>query len=409
MTWDTLWPILLEAAIKSALILFVLLTAFAYSTFLERKVAALLQTRIGPNRAGPWGWLQPAADGLKLIFKEEVIPGGADKLIFILAPIITVIPAFIILAVVPWGPTPEGGLQCCSLTIPFTTIRLGGDYFTIQNGFGLTDLNVGMLYILSVASIAVYGVVLAGWSSDNKYAMLGGIRSSAQMVSYELALGLSVVGPLMLAQSMSMADIIAGQDKVWYIVLQPVAAILFYLAALAEVNRAPFDMPEAEQELTAGYHTEYSGMKFSLFFMAEYIKMIGVSAIFATLFLGGWRGPFAERLPILGLVYFTLKVLGSVIFMIWLRSTHPRLRYDRLMALGWKVLLPVALANVIVTAAALIDLTLLAIVVAVLVVILLLVVISYGRRQMAAKRRREALRRPAALAEPAANPAANPT
>jgi len=388
MTWDALWPILLEAAIKSAIILFFLLTAFAYTTFAERKVAALLQTRIGPNRAGPWGWLQPAADGVKLIFKEELIPGGADKIIFVLAPIITVIPAFIILAVVPWGPTPEGGIACCSLTIPFTSIKLGGEYFVIQNGFGLADLNVGMLYILSVASIAVYGVVLAGWSSDNKYAMLGGIRSTAQMVSYELALGLSIVGPLMLAESMSMAKIIDAQADVWFIVLQPVAAVIFYLAVLAEVNRAPFDMPEAEQELTAGYHTEYSGMKFALFFMAEYIKMIGVSAIFATLFLGGWRGPFAEQIPLLGLVYFLIKVGASVIFMIWLRSTHPRLRYDRLMALGWKVLLPVALANVIVTAAALIDLTLLAIVVGVLVVILAVILFGYGRRQMAAKRRR---------------------
>jgi NADH-quinone oxidoreductase subunit H len=381
---ENVWPVVIEAAIKSVFILFVLLTGFAYMTFAERKVAALFQTRLGPNRAGPFGLLQPVADGIKLIFKEELIPAGADKLIFLLAPIITVIPAFIILAVVPWGPT--NAIECCQITIPGVNVTLGGQYFTIANGLGLADLNVGILYILSVASIAIYGVVLAGWASDNKYAMLGGIRSSAQMVSYELALGLSLVGPIMLAESMSLVDIINAQERVWFVVLQPVAAVIFYLAALAEVNRAPFDMPEAEQELTAGYHTEYSGMKFALFFMAEYIKMIGVSAIFTALFLGGWRGPFAEQVPLLGMVYFFLKIGASLFFMIWLRSTHPRLRYDRLMALGWKVLLPLALGNIVVTAAALIDLTLLAVVVGVLAVFGLILLLAYGRRLMARRR-----------------------
>jgi len=348
--------IIIESAIKSVIVVFVLLTGFAYMTYTERKLAALFQTRIGPNRVGPWGLLQPAADGIKLIFKEELIPGRADKIVFVLAPIITAVPALIILAVVPWGPTQN--MDCCQFALPYLNVTVGRYLFTVH-GFGLADLNVGMLYILSVASIAVYGVVLAGWSSNNKYAMLGGIRSSAQMVSYELALGLSVIGPLMLAGSMSMTDIINAQAKVWFIVLQPVAAIIFYIAALAEVNRAPFDMPEAEQELTAGYHTEYSGMKFSLFFMGEYIKMIGVSAIFATLFLGGWRGPFVEYVPPLGLVWFWSKVAASLLFMIWIRSTHPRLRYDRLMAFGWKVLLPLALANIMVTAAAMISPTLL--------------------------------------------------
>ncbi len=378
---DPTLALIIESAIKSVVILGVLLTGFAYMTFAERKIAALFQTRIGPNRAGPWGWLQPAADGVKLIFKEELIPGGADKVVFILAPIITVIPALIILAVVPWGP-PEP-LQCCSLTLPAPiNLTLGGNYFTLQNGLGLADINVGILYILSVASIAVYGIVLAGWASDNKYAMLGGIRSSAQMVSYELALGLSLVGPIMLAQSMSMDTIIAAQrNTTWFIWVQPVAAIIFYIAALAEVNRAPFDMPEAEQELTAGYHTEYSGMKFSLFFMAEYIKMIGVSAIFATLFLGGYRGPFVDQVPLLGLVYFWGKIVLSLFFMIWLRSTHPRLRYDRLMALGWKVLLPLALANVLVTAAALIDRNLFIVVVSVLAVVVLFIILAILRRR----------------------------
>ncbi len=372
------WGLLLEWVIKSVIILAVLLTGFAYMTLAERKVAALLQTRLGPNRAGPWGLLQPVADGIKLIFKEELIPAGADKLIFLLAPVITVIPALVILAVVPWGP--PAPLDCCQVTIPGLNQTLGGHYFTIQGGLGFADLNVGILYILSVASIAVYGVVLAGWSSNNKYAMLGGLRSSAQMISYELGMGLAVVGPLMLAGSMSMVDLVNAQRKVWYIVLQPVAALIFYIAALAEVNRAPFDMPEAEQELTAGYHTEYSGMKFALFFMAEYIKMIGVSAIFATLFLGGYLGPFVDQVPLLGLVYFFGKVAASLFFMIWLRSTHPRLRYDRLMALGWKVLLPLALANVVVTAAALIDRTLFLAVVGVLVAAGLVGLLAYGRR-----------------------------
>jgi len=380
MVISPFWAIVIEAAIKSLVIVFVLLTGFAYMTFAERKVAALFQTRIGPNRAGPFGILQPAADGLKLIFKEELIPAGADRVMFVLAPIITVIPALIILAVVPWGPAVS--MDCCQITLPIVNLTLGGHYFTIATGLGFTDLNVGMLYILAVASIAVYGVMLAGWASDNKYAMLGGIRASAQMVSYELALGLSVVGVLMLAQSMSMNDIIAAQqESVWFIFVQPVAAVIFYIAVLAEVNRAPFDMPEAEQELTAGYHTEYSGMKFSLFFMAEYIKMIGVSAIFATLFLGGWDGWGAKEFPLLGLGYFWGKVVLSLFFMIWLRSTHPRLRYDRLMALGWKVLLPLSLANVLVTAAALIDPVLLIVVVSVLAVIGVIVIVAYLRQR----------------------------
>jgi NADH-quinone oxidoreductase subunit H len=283
---------------------------------------------------------------------------------FHLAPVITVVPALIILAVVPWGPP---------VPVPW---RPKDDLMLL----GFADLNVGMLYILSVASIAVYGIVLAGWSSNNKYAMMGGIRSSAQMVSYELALGLSVIGPLMLVGSMKMGDIVGAQSRVWFIALQPVAALVFYIASLAEVNRAPFDMPEAEQELTAGYHTEYSGIKFTLFFMAEYIKMIGVSAIFVTLFLGGWQGPLVDQVPWLGLLYFWGKIAGSLYFMIWLRSTHPRLRYDRLMAFGWKVLIPVGLANIFVTAAAQISRPLMWGVIAVLVVIMGIILVVNWRR-----------------------------
>ncbi len=322
--------LIIEWIIKSAILIFVLLTGFAYTTFYERKALARIQVRIGPNRAGPGGWLQPVADGLKLIFKEELIPAQADKFIFVLAPVITVIPAFIILASVPWG----------------EQFSLFGRSISLY----LTNINVGVLYILSVASISVYGIVLAGWSSNNKYAMLGGLRSSAQMISYELALGLAFIGPIMLASSMSMLDIVGAQKPVWFVVYQPLGFLIFFIASLAEVNRAPFDMPEAEQELTAGYHTEYSGMKFALFFMAEYIKMIAVSAIAATLFLGGFRGPFVETLPWLGPLYLFAKVFVLLFLMIWVRATLPRIRYDRLMAFGWKVMLPAALFNVFATA-----------------------------------------------------------
>ena len=323
--------IVIEALIKSALIAFVLLTAFAYLTFAERKIAALMQVRKGPNRVGPWGLLQPAADGIKLIFKEEVMPAGADKILFFLAPILTMIPAIVIVAVIPVGPDVE---------LFGRIIRLG-----------ITDLNVGLLYILAIASVAVYGIVLAGWSSANKYALLGGLRASAQMISYEIALGLSIIGPIMLAGTLSLQGIVqAQQSSTWYVLWQPLGAMIFLIAGLAELNRAPFDMPEAEQELTAGYFTEYSGMKFSLFFMGEYIKMVAVSAIATTLFFGGYLGPFVDTFPWLGILYFGIKTAAFLFLMIWIRLTLPRLRYDQLMAFGWKVLLPLALFNVVITA-----------------------------------------------------------
>jgi NADH-quinone oxidoreductase subunit H len=323
--------LLIEWVIKSLILIFALLTGFAYLTYYERKALARIQVRIGPNRAGRWGSLQPVADGIKLIFKEELIPDRAHKLIFVLAPIITVVPALVILAVVPWGGT---------MTV-----------FGREVSLSLANLNVGILYIMAIASIAIYGVVLAGWASNNKYAMLGGMRSSAQMISYELALGLALIGPILLAGSMSLQDIVNTQAEIgWFVIYQPLGAIIFWVAALAEVNRAPFDMPEAEQELTAGYHTEYSGMKFALFFMAEYIKMIAVSAIAATLFFGGYRGPFIDTLPWLGPIYLFLKVFILLFGMIWVRATIPRIRYDRLMAFGWKVLLPAAFLNIVVTA-----------------------------------------------------------
>lgn len=329
MTLD--WLSLAEWAAKSLILIVLLLTGFAYLTLFERRVLAKMQVRIGPNRAGPFGILQPIADGVKLIFKEELIPDKADKVVFVLAPVITLIPALIILAVVPFGPP----------------VEIGGRVIPM----GIADgLNVGVLYIMAVASVAVYGITLAGWSSNNKYALLGGLRSSAQMVSYEIALGLSFIGPILLANSMSMRSIVEAQQGWWFILVQPIGFMIFLIATVAEVNRAPFDMPEAEQELAAGYHVEYSGMKFALMFMAEYDKMIAVAAIGASLFLGGYWGPWVDQVPLLGPLYLFLKVVAILFLMIWMRATLPRLRYDRLMAFGWKVMLPLALVNVVLTA-----------------------------------------------------------
>ena len=321
---------IVEWSIKSLVLITIILGGFAYLTLFERRVLARMQARIGPNRAGPGGLLQPVADGIKLIFKEELIPDRADKALFILAPIITVVPVLLLLAVIPLGPDIEVFGQKISLGLA-------------------SEIDVGLLFILAVASIAVYGIVIAGWSSHSKYSLLGGLRASAQMVSYELALGLAIVGPILLAGSMSVAKIVAGQQGLWYAVLQPIGFLIFLVASIAEINRAPFDMPEAEQELTAGYHTEYSGMKFALFFMAEYGKMIAISFVTVTLFLGGYWGPFVDRIGLLGPVYLFAKVGVLLFFMIWIRATLPRLRYDRLMAFGWKILLPVALLNVVIT------------------------------------------------------------
>ncbi len=320
-----------EWIVKAIIMIVVLLTGFAYTTWLERKLLGRFQSRFGPNRAGPYGLLQPVADGIKLIFKEELIPEQADKLIFILAPIITAVPAWIILAVIPLGTVPLFGR--------LVDLSIAG------------DLNVGVLYITSVTSISVYGIVLAGWSSNNKYATMGGIRSTASMISYELGLGLSFIGPVLLASSLSLADIVDAQAKIgWFILYQPLGALLYFISALAEINRAPFDMPEAEQELTAGYHVEYSGMKFAMFMLTEYTKMIVISSIAATLFLGGYRGPFVDAIPWLGPIYLFVKVILLMFVVVWIRATLPRIRYDQLMALGWKIILPLALLNVFGTA-----------------------------------------------------------
>ena len=331
------WTLWLEWFIKSLFVIFALLTGFAYLTWYERRALARIQVRVGPNRAGPFGLLQPIADAVKLIFKEELTPGKADKVLFFWAPVITMVPSIIIAAVIPFGP---------DVTLFGRTISLS-----------VASINVGVLYLASIASIAVYGIVLAGWSSNNKYAMLGGLRSSAQMVSYELSLGLMFVTAIILADSMSLHDIVNKQRDLWFAVAQPVGALVFLIVTLAEVNRAPFDMPEAEQELTAGYHSEYSGMKFALFFMAEYQKMIAISMIAATLFFGGYREFWflkdtifsVDRFWWLGPIYMFLKVVVLLFFMIWIRATWPRIRYDRLMAFGWKVLLPLSLGIALIT------------------------------------------------------------
>jgi len=309
----------LWALIKIVVILFGLLGVVSYLTFAERKVAGHIQARTGPNRVGPFGLLQPIADVLKLFFKEEFIPAGANKVVFHIAPMLAVIPALVTFSVVPMGPN-----------------------------FTVTDLNVGLLLFLAMSSLGVYSITLAGWSSNNKYALLGGLRSSAQMISYELAMGLSTVGVLMLAGSLSLVDIVHAQQRYWFIVQQPLAFIIFLITAFAETNRAPFDLPEAEAELVAGFHTEYSSMKWGLFFLGEYANMITISSIAVTLFLGGWNGPWLPE-PLKFLWYFA-KLAALLFFFMWVRWTFPRLRYDQLMQLGWKVLLPLALLNVMVTA-----------------------------------------------------------
>ena len=319
-----------EWIIKSVIVLLAMTAGFAYVTWYERKVLAHMQSRIGPNRAGWIGLLQPIADAVKLIFKEELVPEKSDKVLFLLAPVLTVIPALIITAVVPWGPT----------------VHIFGRDIALS----VANINLGVLYILTVTSISVYGITLAGWSSNNKYATMGGLRSTAQMISYELALGLAMMGPILIAGSMSLTDIVNAQQHIWFIVFQPVAAFIYLVAATAEINRAPFDMPEAEQELTAGYHVEYSGMKFALFFMAEYIKMIAISMIGASLFLGGFQGPFLNTMPWLGPIYLFVKILVLLFGLIWIRATFPRIRYDRLMSFSWKILFPLSVANLMITA-----------------------------------------------------------
>jgi NADH-quinone oxidoreductase subunit H len=325
----------IQAIIFSAVFFFIILTGFAYTTLLERRFIAFFQQRVGPNRVGPLGLLQPAADGVKLIFKEDIIPSGADRPVYLLAPMLKTIPALMLLAVVPLAP---------DWIIPW----FDGRWYQVP--IGLADPNVGVLWLLAITSIGTYGVVLAGWASNNKYAALGGLRASAQMLSYELSLGLTMAVPVLIVASMSVGDIIRSQTYFyqWYVFQNPLAAGILFIALLAEVNRAPFDLPEAEQELTQGFMVEYSGMKFAMFMMAEYLGMIGISVVLSSLFFGGYNDGFGlvDSVPILGPVVLVGKVILFLILMIWIRATLPRIRYDRLMALGWKVLLPLALVAV---------------------------------------------------------------
>jgi NADH-quinone oxidoreductase subunit H len=330
--------------IKSAIVLGVLLTAVAYTVWLERKVVGHIQNRWGPTRVGPFGLLQPLADGLKLLVKEDLTPPHVYKPLYIAAPLIAIIFALTSIAVIPFG----------------NPVTIGGYSIPLQV---TTDVNTGLLLILGVTSIGVYGVALAGWSSNNKYSLLGGLRASAQMVSYEISLGLSLVGVLIMAGSFSLRDIVDAQAghfwgfiPRWNIFTGQIVGFFCYLtAAYAETNRIPFDLPEAETELVAGYHTEYSAMKFAMFFMAEYANMITVGCLATLLFFGGWRGPvFGPTIvqAVLPVFWFAAKVFVFLFVYIWVRGTLPRFRYDQLMAFGWKVLLPVALVNVIATAIA---------------------------------------------------------
>lgn len=320
--------------VKCLLVVFVLLTAFAYITYFERKIIAFVQLRVGPNRVGPLGLLQPLADGLKLAFKEDFVPAESDKVLYTLAPMITFVVSLMAFAVIPFG---------TEVTIPILSQPFQ---------FHIADLNVGVLYILAITSLGVYGIVFAGWASNNKYGLMGGLRSSSQMLSYELPMGLAVASALVMGGSLRLHDIVEAQTKMPFIVQNPVGFVLFIICGLAEINRAPFDLPEAESELIAGFHTEYASMKFAMFFMAEYINMLTMSSLATVLFLGGWSGPVLPVLPWLWpVLWFTLKVAGFVLLFIWIRATWHRFRYDKLMKFGWKFLLPVALVNVMAIAA----------------------------------------------------------
>jgi NADH-quinone oxidoreductase subunit H len=339
-----IWLYIIASVIKSAVVLFVLLTAVAYTVWLERKVVGHMQNRWGPTRVGPFGLLQPAADGIKFLFKEDLTPPHVNKPLFLAAPLIAVIFALTSISVIPFG----------------NAVTIGKYSIPLQ----ITDVNTGLLLILGVTSIGVYGVALAGWSSNNKYSLLGGLRASAQMVSYEISLGLSLVGVLIMSGSFSLRDIVNSQAghflgfiPRWNIFLQPVGFFCYLMAAYAETNRIPFDLPEAETELVAGYHTEYSAMKFAMFFMAEYANMITVACLATLLFFGGWRGPvFGEAggilQTILPVFWFAAKIFAFLFLYIWVRGTLPRFRYDQLMAFGWKFLLPLSLMNLIATAIA---------------------------------------------------------
>jgi len=320
----------IEALVKTIVVISVLMLFVAYLTLAERKILGRLQVRFGPNRVGPYGLLQPIADGIKSFTKEDIIPANADKPLFVLAPMIALFSALSLFAVIPFGGTVHVFGRAVKLVIGDGDIRL--------------------LFVFAFATLGEYGIVLGGWSSGNKYGVLGSLRAAAQMISYEVSLGLICMGTLILAGSLRLSDVVEAQAHIWFVVYQPFAFLLYLVAGLAEINRTPFDMPEAESELACGFNIEYSSMKFALFFMAEYAHMVAVAALATTLFLGGWLGPFSSTMPGLGPLWFFIKVCVLVFFFIWERGTFPRLRYDQIMQFGWKVLFPLALANVVVTA-----------------------------------------------------------
>ncbi|RKX23065.1 MAG: NADH-quinone oxidoreductase subunit NuoH [Candidatus Zixiibacteriota bacterium] len=318
--------VIIIGSIKVIAVVSVLMGGCAYATYLERKLVAFMQHRIGPLYAGPWGLLQPIADSVKLMFKEDVVPDKVERVAFTLAPMLGFIPALLVFAVVPFSSN-------------FTM-------FGYEIKGVISDLNIGVLFVFAIVSLGAYGLILAGWSSGSKYSLLGGIRGTAQMVSYELSYGLSIVGVIIIGSTLSMTELVEQQSSIldWYIWKQPLGFLLYITCAVAETNRCPFDMPEAEGELVAGYHTEYSSMRFATFFVSEYAYMIAVSAVATTLFFGGWQGPLLP--PI---VWFCIKVFAFMVLYIWLRATLPRFRYDQLMGFGWKVLFPLAIINTMAT------------------------------------------------------------
>lgn len=326
-----IWNYVALPLIKILIVLLALILLAAYLTFFERKLLAYMQIRLGPNRVGPKGWLQPIADALKLFVKEDLTPSFSQKLVFLLGPILIIVPALVVFAVIPFGPTPN---------------------------LLITDVNIGILFILAVSSLGVYGIILGGWASNSKFSLMGGLRSAAQLISYEVPMGFSVVTVLILAKSLSLVRIVEAQREagVWFVFPGFVAFFIYFICGVAETNRNPFDLPEAESELVAGYHTEYSGMKFAFYFLAEYANMVVISALATLMFFGGWLRPFPNvaALAFLDvvppLIWFLFKVAGFLFLYIWFRGTFPRYRFDQLMGLGWKVLLPVSLANLLVVA-----------------------------------------------------------
>lgn len=316
---------IIEVLVKGLVMILILLGAAAYMTFLERVVMAWMQLRLGPNRVGPLGLLQPIADGIKLLCKERFQPAGVDKFVYWLAPGISLFVALFVFVLIPVG----------------GTITLWGHPIKLQ----IADVNAGIVFLLAFSSLAVYGVVLAGWASNNRYSLLGGLRGTAQMISYEIPMGIALLTVVLTAGTLSLSEIVEAQRQHWFIWTNPISFIIYLITAFAETNRAPFDLPEAEHELTGGYHTEYGGMKFAVFFLAEYINILAVSSIAVTLFLGGWHGP--GNIPV---IWFALKVAAFVFLFMWVRATLPRFRYDQLMRFGWKVLVPIATINLIITA-----------------------------------------------------------